>query len=112
MASVSVPDTGHYNETQGGYLLRFAGWPEELVADALSVMWCESSGNPSMIGDNGNSIGLFQIQWTPTTWNGWKYARGMESLKYKDIRDPLINSRAALVIYKNYGGWYNWSCKP
>ena len=93
------------------HILSVAGWPNETHQEALNVMWCESRRMPNSVGDNGNSIGLFQIQWTPKTWVGWQSYPKMEHLRNKDIGSPITNAQAALVIYNNFG-WEPWTCKP
>tara|TARA_R110002020_G_scaffold5103_3_gene21634 strand:+ start:2340 stop:2711 length:372 start_codon:yes stop_codon:yes gene_type:complete len=92
-------------------ILVITGWPEAVRSEALNVMECESSLITDRVGDGGNSIGLFQIQWAPDTWKGWKYADGMQHLKHKKISDPIINAQVALIIYREYG-WTPWVCRP
>ena len=107
-----MSNTGEQLTTQEAkYVLAVAGWPQSTHADALEVVWCESRRIPPRIGDNGNSVGLFQIQWTPESWVGWRSYPPMESLRNKDISNPITNAKAAFIIYKNFG-WEPWTCKP
>ena len=112
VALADLDDAGQLSETESRYLLHWTGWSSELIDEAIEVMTCESRRFPNRIGDHGDSIGLFQIQWTPSTWTGWKYAKGMEPFRGSAIDNIVANSQAALVIYQNYGGWREWSCKP
>lgn len=95
-------------------LLYVAGWPLKTIPEALDVMHCESRRIPNRIGDQGKSRGLLQIQWTlpANTWGGWRNVPEMSNLKTADIMDPLINLRAGLIIYQNFGGWNAWTCQP
>lgn len=104
--------TGQLTKEEARRSLELAGWDQALHREALSVMACESSWITDRTGDGGDSVGLFQIQWTPKTWVGWRSAPGMERLKNKNPYNPITNSKIALVIYKNYGGWSAWTCKP
>jgi|HubBroStandDraft_3_1064219.scaffolds.fasta_scaffold00119_15 hypothetical protein len=73
------------------------GFPDPDLAAA--VAYAESQGFPHVIGDNGNSYGLWQINipWHP------EY-RGREH----DLTDPTFNAQAALAIFQA-GGWSKWS---
>jgi len=113
VAGIGIYSSNHapLTEQQARSVLYLAGWPEGVHKQALSVMSCESSLITDRIGDSGDSLGLFQIQWTPKTWMGWKYYKPLEHLKNKNIIDPLVNARVALIIYQEYG-WTPWVCKP
>ncbi|NIR38564.1 MAG: transglycosylase SLT domain-containing protein, partial [Actinobacteria bacterium] len=41
-------------------------WPAELVEEALSVIHCESRGNPLAVNSTSSASGLFQF--LPSTW--------------------------------------------
>jgi Lysozyme like domain len=73
------------------------GFPDPDLAAA--VAYAESQGFPHVIGDNGNSYGLWQVNipWHP------EY-RGREH----DLTDPTFNAQAALAIFQA-GGWTKWS---
>jgi hypothetical protein len=110
VASITAGDS-QITEHEARSILYVAGWPAELRTAAISVMACESSLHPNSVGDSGNSVGLFQIQWTPSNWIGWRSYPQMHHLRTKDISQPIINAQAALVIYRNFG-WEPWTCKP
>ncbi len=112
VALADLDDVGQLSESESKYLLHWTGWPAEIIDEAVQVMTCESRRVPDRIGDSGDSVGLYQIQWTPATWKGWKYAEGMEAIQSKTIDNIVTNSMAALVIYQKYGGWREWTCKP
>lgn len=90
--------------------LRLAGWPDDLLADAASVAYCESRFDPATVGDGGLAIGLFQIH--SYLWAEWAVAEFGEKL---DATDPVDNARLALLIVTEYRGspnWDQWTCKP
>ena len=76
-------------------------WPAEHVEAAMRVMLCESNGNPDAIGDNGQSLGLFQIQ--PRWWSDRKPAGSPFH--------PAVNIEWAHRIWAEYG-WRYWTCQP
>jgi hypothetical protein len=99
------------SEYEARHVLSAAGWDQDLHDQAISVIKCESSLMPRKIGDSGNSLGLFQIQWEPSSWVGWKSYPGMIEQRHKNILQPIANAQAAFVIYKNFG-WNPWTCQP
>ena len=87
------------------------------AADALAVMDCESSGNPRAVGDDGASIGLFQIAWD----NLWRTEYPADIREAADVPDgmtpsetrewlkvPDNNIRVAYWTWKLRGGWSGW----
>ena len=85
-------------------VLTEAGWPEELLAEALTVAYCESRYRPGAVGDGGNSLGLFQL------WTGWFPAAGYS---VEQAYDPVVNARVALYVRQvrgRFGGGGGWSC--
>ena len=60
-------------------------------------MICESSLITNRVGDNGDSLGLFQIQWEPSTWVGWKSYPQMKYLRNRNIYEPVTNAQAAFI---------------
>lgn len=111
VAAIGGDSSNQLTKQEAKTVLAISGWPAELREEALEVMICESSLITDRIGDDGNSLGLFQIQWTPATWKGWKYYPDMYHLKNKNILNAIVNSQAALVIYNDYG-WTPWVCRP
>lgn len=89
-------------------VLSASGWPTELHSQALAVSWCESKWSPGAVGDGGNSMGLFQLNWL---WFGYA---GEDSSQWAD---PYVNARVAWATYNydlNRGQrpWQQWTCKP
>ena len=104
-------DSEQLTYPQARAVLMVAGWPPEHRHAALQVAACESSLMPNVTGDNRDSIGLFMIQWEPSTWRGWRHAPALAELHDKDIRNPYHNARAALLIFRDHG-WEPWTCQP
>lgn len=94
-----------------------AGWPEPLHDAALRLSFCESGyyhpvtkikyWRPWAIGDGGASVGLFQMQWSGSSWRGWFIPAGEDEAQRLD---PVVNARTALWAY-NRSGWEPWTCK-
>lgn len=100
---------GQLTEAEAISVLEAAGWPTELIPQALAVAWCESKWSPYARGDSGRSVGLFQLNLQ--TW--FTYA-GEDPTEWAD---PLVNARTALTTYRydiarGYPPWKQWSCKP
>lgn len=67
---------------------------------AIEIAKCESSLNPSAVGDGGRSIGLFQIH------KGWQR---IENDRF--LFDLDLNTRIAHKIFTDSGSsWKLWSC--
>ena len=91
--------------------LRAGGWPENLLAQARQVAWCESRWQPA--AQNGQARGLFQV-WQDLSGWGWFTTFGVDP---NDWADPVVNARVALLVYKydlQHGNpaWGQWVCKP
>lgn len=89
-------------------------FPPERVDEAMSVMWCESRGNPDAKNPASTATGLFQFLSGTWAWSsvqaGWT---GHSRL------DPEANIAVAawLVEYSirtNHpnGAWGHWECQP
>ena len=88
-------------------------FPPEVVDDALSVMMCESLGNPLAINKYSAASGLFQhlpYYWpSRSTKAGWAGA---------DIFDPEANIAVAAwlvertITVEQREPWGHWVCKP
>lgn len=95
---------GSLSEAEMRATLTLAGWPAELHDEALAISWCESRWSPYAVGDESNSLGLFQL------WRGWWPAAG----EHLDLwADPLVNARVALHARQargRWGGGGGWSC--
>lgn len=77
-------------------------WPEELRSSVDAIVRCESNYNPNAIGDNGSSLGLFQL------WRGW-----FTDSEITSWSDPITNSKVALRVYQTrgrFGGSGGWTC--
>jgi soluble lytic murein transglycosylase-like protein len=73
-------------------------WP---VAEALSVLSCESRGDPAAY--RAGNYGLFQIN----SIHAWRVGGKVASLF-----DPETNVRVAYDIWRDNAGWGPWACKP
>lgn len=74
-------------------LARATGFPDPNLAAAVAM--AESSGSTSILGDNGTSVGLWQIHLPAHP----EYSR-------EAMQDPVQNAAAALKIS---GGGKNWA---
>jgi hypothetical protein len=73
-----------------------AGFPDANLAAAVAM--AESGGNPGAIGDNGNSIGLWQINLPSHP----QYAQA-------NLLDPNYNAAAAFTISSGGSNWKPWT---
>jgi hypothetical protein len=73
-------------------------WP---VAEALSVLHCESEGDAAAYRD-GN-YGLFQVN----AIHAWRVGGDLAALF-----DPATNVRVAFDVWRDNAGWGPWACKP
>ena len=73
-------------------------WPE--IAEAISIISCESSFNPYAIGDSGKSTGLWQIH------SGYH-----KDITTEQTFDVYASTRWAIKKYIASGrSWKIWSC--
>ncbi len=84
--------------------LRTAGWPEELITQALEVVYCESRNRPFAVGDGGKSFGLFQLK---RLW--FDYAR----VDFNLWSNPVVNAYVGYQTYlydiqKGNRPWKQW----
>ncbi len=90
-------------------------FPEDLVDDALWVMWCESRGDPeARAWPRSSAVGLFQF--IVSTWRWLEPRAGVQGA---DRTDPEASIAAAawLVEFSRrthhpQGIWGPWSCRP
>lgn len=101
----SVPGFGPDVERWRG--LVSAHFPANKVDEALSVMHCESRGNPNAVNPTSNASGLFQH--LPKYWDSRSRQAGIPGA---NIFDPGANVRVAAWLYKQSYTWGHWSCKP
>jgi Lysozyme like domain len=76
-----------------------AGFSGDDLTTAQAIALAESSGNPAAIGDNGNSVGLFQIN-----------LPAHPEYSGIDLTDPQANADAAYNIFEAAGSTFSpWS---
>jgi len=66
---------------------------------AMAIVDCESKFNPWAIGDNGKSLGLWQIH------TGYH-----KDITPSDCFDVYASTRWAIEKYQHNGNWNIWSC--
>ncbi|WP_420431671.1 hypothetical protein [Candidatus Poriferisocius sp.] len=96
-------------------------FPPDEVDDVLSVMGCESHGNPNthFMEEWGQySIGLMQINegWL-TGWSRPEWSILSHNGQPVDLADPATNMQAAKFVryYEDTTGldpWSQWACQP
>ena len=85
---------------------------EERVDEALSIIECESNGDPSVTNPRSSATGLFQFI------NGtWEHASEQAGFGGASALDPEANVAAAawLVDYSfdvGRSAWAHWTCRP
>lgn len=93
---------------------RGEGWRPLLTAyfgqhanEALTVLRCESSGDPAATNPSSGAAGLFQH--LPQHW-----ARRSADAGYPgaDIYDPAANIAVAAWLSRGGTDWSHWTCKP
>lgn len=72
------------------------GFPDPALAAAIAM--AESNGNPAAVGDNGDSLGLWQID--------TRYHRDVDASR---LTDPTYNAQQALAISGEGSSWRAWS---
>ncbi len=96
-------------------------FPADQVDDVLSVMACESHGNPNtryMEEWGVESVGLMQINegWL-TGWSQPEWAIRSHNGQPVDLTDPATNLQAARFVRyfeeaTEQPPWSQWACKP
>ncbi len=87
-------------------------FPAERVEEALSVIRCESRGNPAAVNASSGATGLFQF--IPSTWGWASPAAGWAGYPATNA-EANVASAAWLVQSSLDAGqpaWKHWSCKP
>ena len=85
---------------------------DEYVAEALSIIACESNGDPGVTNPRSGAAGLFQF-----ISRTWEHASEQAGVGGSSALDPEANIAAAawLVEYSLDGGrsaWAHWTCRP
>lgn len=83
-----------------------AGWPANLVEDAVNVAWCESRFHNG--AEYGGALGLMQMM------PFWFSEAGLNPDQWSD---PVVNLKAALFAFREHernhaDPWGPWTCKP
>jgi hypothetical protein len=87
-------------------------FPGDLVDEALSMIQCESRGDPSAYNPRSGASGLFQF--IPRTWANVSPQAGWGGASPFDP-EANVASAAWLVDYSIDRGqyrWYHWTCSP
>jgi hypothetical protein len=89
-----------------------AYFPAGVVDDALSVLWCESVGDPDATNPVSGAAGLFQH--LPRYWPERAEAIGFPAAT---PYDPGANVAAAawlvgVSLEVGLPAWYFWTCRP
>jgi len=87
-------------------------FPSDLVNEALSIIQCESKGDPSAYNSRSGASGLFQF--IPGTWANVSPKAGWGGASPFDP-EANVASAAWLVDYSIDHGqyrWYHWTCRP
>jgi hypothetical protein len=87
-------------------------FPAGRVEEALSIMDCESGGDPTARNPRSGAAGLYQF--LPRTWN---HASAQTGVGHLSVDDPEANIAAAawLTEYSVSRGnraWSHWTCRP
>lgn len=77
-------------------LAETVGFPDSNVAAAVAL--AESGGDPNAIGDDGRSIGLWQI-----------FVLAHPQYSAEEMFDPIANARAAFEISQHGKNWRPWT---
>jgi hypothetical protein len=85
---------------------------EERVTEALSIIACESNGDPSITNPRSSAAGLFQF-----VSGTWEHASEQAGFGGASALDPEANVAAAawLVDYSldaDRSAWAHWTCRP
>lgn len=91
-------------------LMRRAGFPDSELATGVKVALAESGGDTmshnTNAGTGDNSYGLFQINMLGDMGPDRRKKFGIKD--NKELFDPMVNTRAALIIWRE-SGWNAWS---
>lgn len=97
----STGAAGYFTNLSASQIAWFAanaGFTGDDIATATAIALAESSGNPAAVGDNGTSIGLWQIHYTVHP-----------EFDSNQLKDPQYNASAAFSIFSRRGNFNDWS---
>ena len=80
------------------------------VDRALSVLACESQGNPAARNPRSSAAGLFQF--IRSTWDWQAGILGLPTYDAGGPLNPENNIRAAANLSNGGASWSHWVCKP
>ena len=85
---------------------------EERVAEALSIIACESNGDPSITNSRSSAAGLFQF-----ISGTWEHASEQAGFGGASALDPEANVAAAAWLVDDSvsagrSAWVHWTCRP
>ena len=83
-------------------------FPQSEWGTAQLIAAAESKGNNGAIGSAGE-VGLFQIH--PVNWLSLSQALGIP-INAQTLQDPMVNARAAFVLWQGSQGWGRKSGNP
>lgn len=85
-------------------------FPPGEVANALSIIWCESRGDPTAVNPTSQAAGLFQAM--PQWYTGVGFTQPSPYGPF-DPFDPAANvAFAAWLFDQTPRGWSKWQCRP
>ena len=94
--------TGYFVNLSAAQIAQYAsnaGFEGDDLVTAVAIALAESSGNPGAVGDNGTSIGLWQIHYTVHP-----------EFDSNQLTDPQYNANSAYSLYSRRGNSFNdWS---
>ena len=101
-----APEVERWRDETFSAIARYGGNPVMEIDKFLSVMWCESRGNPEAINSSSGASGL--MQHLPQFWD-WR-AR-MAGFEGSSPLDPVANINvSAWLLYEHVaGGWSHWN---
>ena len=77
-------------------------FPPDRVDEALSIISCESGGDPSIPNPTSSALGLWQFL------KGWYSGKWSSVVGVFDPRDPVASMRAAAIVSRGGSYWGDW----
>ena len=87
-------------------------FPERIIDEAMSIMECESGGDPTARNRRSGATGLFQF-----LRGTWQFAAEAAGVGHLPPTDPEANIAAAAWLVRDseaqgYRRWAHWTCRP